>query len=147
MSTRKVPLLIFAFTFLFRNAIAKVKEIPPGLDFNFSPLYSLSDVIPQYEYRWAERNKQIVCDIQGDELTVFWCLKNPENIIQTKENSNQTDYSEINFDKITVIDSRSLFNRQNCIHRCIKYPIKGQPKMYSFLHYESGLDPSKFIDI
>ena len=57
MSTRKVPLLIFAFTFLFRNAIAKVKEIPPGLDFNFSPLYSLSDVIPQYEYRWAERNK------------------------------------------------------------------------------------------
>ena len=100
---------------------------PIGLEFDEFPVYSLEN-IAMPESLEAEANESMRCTIQGDELTAFFCHGIDKETWEPSKEKND-------FERLTIVDSRSLFNRQNCLDECVRDPIPGQPMTYDWIKY------------
>ena len=81
-------------------------EYSVGLDFKYSPVYSLKDILVD-ESIVQEILGNMDCEILGDELTIFFCQLTVEIL--------DVPYAAELLERMTFVDSRSLFNRQNCV--------------------------------
>ena len=116
-----------------------VRIVYAQLDFNGSPVYSLEGIAAEQSII-EEQDGSMMCDIQGDELTVFFCQIN-------RRNQNRVEYPPEILERLTIVDSRSLFNKQNCLDMCPREPTEGQLMKYEFLCYLPRADPNDFIDL